>query len=87
LVESKEAVTSLEELVDSIRVKADQDLGADYKGRRRAAVVGTNQLEDRLLIRADILFSELNSSSLEDRLYGKARRSAGLSEEYHLLDF
>ena len=82
-----EPIKSWDELFDSLWVKADQDLGTDHKGWRDLAVIGSHQLEDRRLVRADILFGELNSSSLEDRLNGKAGRSTGLCEEYHLLGF
>ncbi len=81
------AVNSFEELVDSIRVKADQDLIADDKSRGRSAVISSHQLEHRRLVRADILFGVLNSSRLEERLDGKTGWSAGLSEDYHLLGF
>jgi hypothetical protein len=82
-----ELIKSWEELFDSLWVKADQDLCTDHKGWRYLTVIGSHQLEDRRLVRADILFGELNSSSLEDRLNGKAGRSTGLGEEYHLLGF
>lgn len=82
-----ELIKSWEELFDSLWVKADQDLCTDHKGWRYLAVIGSHQLKDGRLVRADILFGELNSSSLEDRLNGKAGRSTGLCEEYHLRGF
>ena len=82
-----ELIVFLEEFVDSIWVKADQDLCANHKGRRCSAVVSPDQLEDGPLVRADVLFGELHSSSLEDCLHGKAGWSAGLCEEYHFPGF
>ena len=76
-----------EELVDALWVKSGQNLVADHEGRRDSALVLTDKFEYRRLVGADIFLGELNSSSLEDRLNGETRRSAGLGEEYHLLLF
>ena len=76
-----------EELVDPLWVKSGQNLVADHKGRSDSAFVLADKLEHSGLVGADIFLGELNSSSLEDRLNGETRRSAGLSEEYHLLEF
>ena len=75
----------MEEFVDSVRVKADQNLCSDNQGWGRPALVNLHQLGNRLFVRADVLFGEFDSSSLEDRPNGETGGSAGLTEEYHLL--
>lgn len=82
---AREAAGSFtEELVDSLRIKPDQDLFSDDERRRSPAVVGANQFEDRFLVGTDVFLDVLDSSLREDDLNDLARRSAGLREEYHL---
>jgi hypothetical protein len=71
----------VESLLDTLRVKPDQDLVSDDNGRRGTAVIGSNQLEYCRLVHAYVLVNVLNSPLREEDLYGLARRSAGLSEE------
>jgi hypothetical protein len=76
-----------EELFNSVRVKADQNLVADDYRRRTPAIVFPDQFENRRLVGAYVLLYKLNSSILEERLCGIAGRSAGLREEYHFFRF
>ena len=87
LLEGASAALVCEEFFNPIRVKTDHDLIADDERRSAPAVVRPYQFEDRCLVGADILLRELDSSTLEERLNGITRRSAGLREEYHFSGF
>jgi hypothetical protein len=47
-------------LVQLLGIKADHDFIANHNCRRRAAVVGTNQLEHSFLVRTHVLYLEIN---------------------------
>lgn len=69
---------SLEELVKTFAIEADDHRFADDDGRRAAAVVRAHQLAHRFRVAADVTVAVLNASLREVGLQRVARRSAGL---------
>ena len=70
-----------EHLVETLRIETDHDLFADDERWSGAAVVGSDELEDVLLVGGHVAFFEVDTSILEVGLSGPARRSTGLGEQ------
>jgi len=66
--------------VQLLRVETDHNGVTDNNRGCGAAVVFADQLKNRLLVHADVLYFEMNSSRREEGLCRIARRSAGLTE-------
>ncbi len=80
------AVTLLgKQLVQPVRIESDQDLVSDNNGRCGAALVGSDQLEDGLLVHADIFNFKWNPFLRKVGLSPGAWRSAGRAVNNHFL--
>src|SRR5205085_2641664 len=71
--------------VQFVGIEADHDLFAHNDGWGRAAVVFADQLEDRLLINADIFYIKRNASRREVGLSPITRRSPWHGEDHNFL--
>ena len=72
-------------LLDALRIKPDQDLVSDHDGRCRTAVIGSDQFKHCCLVGTHVFISKFDSSLREESLHSPARRSAGLTKDYHPL--
>ena len=81
----KESSLPCHQLVRPLRIEADHYFVSDHQRRRGVAVVGADQLKDKLFVGGNVALFVFDTSILEVGLSRSARRSARLREENDLL--